>query len=212
MCESGRVEERGKRGGRCCTAHTFVCAQNLTFNSKQHPPTKKKTTTKKQAGCDAAVAAAVAVQCVKEKFQPNLELVAGRIARYHAVTTEHGVPRASAHAWLKRFPMLLNHSEAALRKNIGAVIGLLAPRYLAPQGARVAIDRCPQLLSRSPANIQVFSFVSVVFLCLFFCGCVECSAGRHHHHFNLLTSPHKQQTQNQTTKPINRRSSTCSAA
>jgi hypothetical protein len=57
--------------------------------------------------------------------------------------------------WLRRNPRLLLMSASTLAGNISGILGVLTPGVMLPDAAAELLSRCPSLIPRTPAGIQV---------------------------------------------------------
>lgn len=57
--------------------------------------------------------------------------------------------------WLRRNPRLLLIAANTLAGNISGILGVLTPAVMLPDAAAELLSKCPSLVARTPAGIQV---------------------------------------------------------
>jgi hypothetical protein len=57
--------------------------------------------------------------------------------------------------WLRRYPRLLLMSAPTLAGNISGILAVLSPGLMLPDAAAELLGKCPSLVARTPAGIQV---------------------------------------------------------
>jgi hypothetical protein len=57
--------------------------------------------------------------------------------------------------WLRRNPRLLLMSASTLAGNISGILGVLTPGLMLPDAAAELLSKCPSLVARTPAGVQV---------------------------------------------------------
>jgi hypothetical protein len=57
--------------------------------------------------------------------------------------------------WLRRNPRLLLIAANTLAGNISGILAVLTPAVMLPDAASELLSKCPSLVARTPAGIQV---------------------------------------------------------
>ena len=91
----------------------------------------------------------------RKRRAPPLERVRERAARFAALAARF--ERPSMLRWVRRYPQLLDHAVASLQGGIEGTLRLLSPAYMLPDGVFGALDKCPQLATRTATRQKLLA-------------------------------------------------------